>query len=439
MGKVVVVGGGWAGSAAAIAARKAGAQVALLERTDSLLGTGLVGGIMRNNGRFTAAEELIAMGCGDLFLIADRTARHRNIEFPGHSHATLYDVGRIEPVVRKHLLDMGIEILFEARVTKAVREGGKLSACVTDKGTCIEGDVFVDCTGSAGPQVNCTKFGNGCCMCILRCPSYGGRVSLTGLCGIPEMMGRSASGKPGSMSGSCKILKESLAPKIVERLDSEGVCVIPIPEDLGKKDVSFKACQQYALEEYRENIVLLDTGHAKLMASYFPLQALRRIPGMEYARFEDPYAGGRGNSIRYMAIAPRDNTLKVKGMDNLFCAGEKAGTFVGHTEAIVTGSLAGFNAALLAMGEKPVELPRDLAIGDIIAKCNEDIESGEGLCRKYTFSGSIYFQRMKELGLYSAVPSQIHERVKKLGLENLFGSSNYLKECASTSEITERR
>ncbi len=55
MSKVVIAGGGWAGCAAAIAARKAGAEVVLLERADTLLGTGQVGGIMRNNGRYTAA------------------------------------------------------------------------------------------------------------------------------------------------------------------------------------------------------------------------------------------------------------------------------------------------------------------------------------------------------------------------------------------------
>lgn len=59
---IVTVGGGWAGCAAALGAAKAGVRSVLLERTDQLLGTGLVGGIMRNNGRFAAAEELIAMG-----------------------------------------------------------------------------------------------------------------------------------------------------------------------------------------------------------------------------------------------------------------------------------------------------------------------------------------------------------------------------------------
>jgi len=62
--KIIVIGGGWAGCAAGLAVRKQGGQVLLLERADMLLGTGLVGGIMRNNGRFTAAEEMIAMGGG---------------------------------------------------------------------------------------------------------------------------------------------------------------------------------------------------------------------------------------------------------------------------------------------------------------------------------------------------------------------------------------
>ncbi len=60
--KVIVVGGGWSGCSAAISAQKQGAEVLLFERTDMLLGTGLVGGIMRNNGRFTAAEEMIDKG-----------------------------------------------------------------------------------------------------------------------------------------------------------------------------------------------------------------------------------------------------------------------------------------------------------------------------------------------------------------------------------------
>ena len=81
--KVIVIGAGWAGCAAAFAARKRGVEVVLIERADMLLGTGLVGGIMRNNGRFTAAEEMIAMGGGEIFELIDQNCLHRDIEFPG--------------------------------------------------------------------------------------------------------------------------------------------------------------------------------------------------------------------------------------------------------------------------------------------------------------------------------------------------------------------
>ncbi|QJW45651.1 FAD-dependent oxidoreductase [bacterium BFN5] len=166
MANVVVVGGGWSGCAAAIAAKKAGMdQVILLERTDMLLGTGLVGGIMRNNGRFTATEEAIAMGGGDLFQATDQCSRHQNIEFPGHKHASLYDVAKIEPIVRKLLEDYNIEYRTLTRVRDISMKGTKIISVITDADDEVYGDVFVEATGTAGPQGNCSKYGNGCAMC----------------------------------------------------------------------------------------------------------------------------------------------------------------------------------------------------------------------------------------------------------------------------------
>lgn len=81
MSKVIVIGGGWSGVASAVRAAKRGAEVILCEKTDMLLGLGNVGGIMRNNGRFTAAEENIALGAGELFDITDRLSTHRNVDF----------------------------------------------------------------------------------------------------------------------------------------------------------------------------------------------------------------------------------------------------------------------------------------------------------------------------------------------------------------------
>ena len=124
--KVVVIGGGWSGCAAAITAKKAGAEVHIYEKTDLLLGLGNVGGIMRNNGRYTAAEELIALGGGDLINLTDVYCTHKNIDFPGHKHATLYDVNIIEGRVREYILSLDINLHLEKRVRDVEMEDHKI-------------------------------------------------------------------------------------------------------------------------------------------------------------------------------------------------------------------------------------------------------------------------------------------------------------------------
>ena len=420
--KLVIAGGGWAGCSAAYAAAVQGAEVTLLERTDMLLGTGLVGGIMRNNGRFTAAEEMIALGGGEIFRLIDENCRHRNISFPGHSHASLYDVGTISGIIHRYLVNIGVNVVFKKRVKKVARDTSRIKSVETDDGSIWEGDMFLDATGSAGPMNNCSKYGNGCAMCVLRCPSFGGRISLVNAAGIEEKQGQRKDGSIGAMSGSCKLFKESLSKEIVAELNDKGVVIIPIPEELKENHLSQKACQQYALDAFAQNLILLDTGHAKLMTPYYDLEKLHKIPGFENARYEDPYAGGVGNSMRYLALAPRDDSLKVAGIDNLYCAGEKAGLLVGHTEAIVTGILAGYNSVREHQGEAPLILPRSLTCGDAIAFVREEMETEAGMREKYTFSGSVYFERMKEKGLYQKNPQKIRDRVAAEGLTDVFAN-----------------
>ena len=418
--KIVIAGGGWSGCAAAVEAADLGADVTLLERTDMLLGTGLVGGIMRNNGRFTAEEECIAMGGDGIFRVIDANARHTNVTFPGHEHATLYDIGTTPGAVRRYVESRGVKIVYRARVTKVRMDGRTIRSVTDEAGREFAGDVFLDATGTAGPMNNCAKYGNGCAMCILRCPSFGGRVSLTALAGVQEMQGKKADGSIGSMSGSCKIYKESLSPEIAAKLNRDGVAVIPVPKELVEDHLSLKACQQYALSAFRDNIILLDTGHAKLMTPFFNLQNLHRIPGFENARYEDPYAGGKGNSMRFFAMAPRDDALKVEGADNLFCGGEKAGLLVGHTEAIITGTLGGCNAVRFACGLPLLILPESLAVGDALSFVREQMKTEKGLGLKYTFSGSVLFERMKARGTYTTDLAEIRRRVEAAGLSGVF-------------------
>ena len=421
MMKVIIVGGGWSGCAAALTAKKAGAEVHVYEKTDLLLGLGNVGGIMRNNGRYTASEELIALGGGDLIKLTDKCARHANIDFPGHKHATLYDVNKIEGVVRDYLIDKGINLHMETRVTDVDFENNKINGILLSDGSYVKGDVFIETTGTTGPMGNCLRYGNGCSMCILRCPAFGPRLSISARCGVADIQGERNDDVLGAFSGSCKLAKESLSDSIREQLDKTGVVVLKVPsEDVNYGKLSTKVCQQYALKEFAENVVLLDTGHAKLMTTYYPLQKLRKIPGLEHAKYVDPYAGSKGNSIRYLSVAPRTNDMKVVGVDNLFCAGEKSGLFVGHTEAICTGSLAGHNAVRLMMGMHLLILPSSIAIGDLISYENEKSSTREGRKDRYTFAGASYFKRMQELGLYTIDTAEIEDRIKKLNLYNIF-------------------
>ena len=419
--KVIVIGGGWSGCSAAITAKKAGATVALYEKTDLLLGLGNVGGIMRNNGRYTAAEEMIALGAGDLIHLTDENTRHKNIDFPGHKHAWLYDVNKIEPAVGKYLKAMDIEVNLITRVVDVEKEGNKIKGIYLSDGKYVEADVFIETTGSTGPMGNCLKYGNGCSMCILRCPAFGPRVSISYRAGIEDLKGERQEDVYGAFSGSCKLAKDSLAEDVIKQLDETGVVVLKVPEeDINLDKLKQKVCQQYALKEFAENIVLLDTGHAKLMTSYYPLEKLRKIKGLENAKYIDPYAGGKGNSIRYLSVAPRTNSMKVVGLDNLFCAGEKAGLFVGHTEAIITGALAGHNAIRNYIGMPLLMLPRSLAVGDIIAYANEKISTKEGRTNRYTFSGAEYFKRMQEMKLYILDKDIIRGKVEKLNLTDIF-------------------
>jgi hypothetical protein len=112
--------------------------------------------------------------------------------------------------------------------------------------------------------------------------------------------------------------------------------------------------------------------------------------------------------------------MKVINLDNLFCAGEKSGLFIGHTEAMITGALAGYNAIKSYLGDPLLVLPRSLAAGDIIATANETMYSSEGRRIRFTFAGASYFKRMQDLGLYTLDIKEIKDKVENLNLTNVF-------------------
>ena len=79
---IVVIGGGYAGIAAAVQAARMGARVRLLERSETLLGTGQVGGIFGNNGRRTLELECRCMGADTLWERLDTVRLHGDVDLP---------------------------------------------------------------------------------------------------------------------------------------------------------------------------------------------------------------------------------------------------------------------------------------------------------------------------------------------------------------------
>ena len=174
-------------------------------------------------------------------------------------------MNKIEPEVKRYLEQLGIELNLETRVVDVKKESNKIKGIYLSDGSFIAGDVFIETTGSTGPMGNCLRYGNGCSMCILRCPAYGPRVSISGRAGVDDLQGEREDDVFGAFSGSCKLSKDTLSEEILKELEETGVVVLKVPEeDINLDKLKTKVCQQYALKEFAENIILLDTGHARL-------------------------------------------------------------------------------------------------------------------------------------------------------------------------------
>lgn len=145
--------------------------------------------------------------------------------------------------------------MMESRVNDINFDGQKIKGAYLSDGTYIEGDVFIETTGTTGPMGNCLRYGNGCSMCVLRCPAFGPRISISERCGVSDIQGERGDDILGAFSGSCKLAKESLSDEIRNELDSKGVVILKVPkEDINYDKLSYKSmptiCAQRICWEY---------------------------------------------------------------------------------------------------------------------------------------------------------------------------------------------
>ncbi len=418
--KIIIIGGGFAGIAAAIAASKAGAKTTLLERTDMMSGCGLRAARLYHNLKIVGGEEAKALGGPEVFEALESILLHRG-NIIDEEGAFIYNTILVDTTMRKAVAAAGVELRMESRAVAVEKENGVLKAVTTHKGERFAGDTFVDASGTFGGLSNCIKYGHGCVMCTNRCLYFGDRVSIAAQAGAEELHWTRPDGTPGAIGAAIALFKESLSAELQAGLKKDGTCTIPIPEELIDYD---RLKQLAAARGPREvsHINLVDIGiSAKCVGiGDFRLDSLRKIPGFENAQIEFPMGGGGYNYVSYMSITPRENSLRARGFTNLFIAGNKTG-MGGIVESIFTGLVAGSNAARVAFGRDPIELPRDTAMGDMIAYRGERMATSGDLRVQLSMAHGAYFERMKELGFGSPEPAVIHKRIATLGLTNVFG------------------
>ncbi len=322
------------------------------------------------------------------------------------------------------MIASGVKILFEARAVNVIKEGnGIIKKVILADGSEIEGDAFVDATGSAGGLVNCIKYGGGACvMCpYYRCPVFGDRVGIATKAVAKSYTVYRPDGSPGTLTAAVGIYKESLSPELLAELEEKGAVTIPLPPEL----IDYGRLKRLGAVRSRaqmENLNLVDNGVAKCVGSgNFPLHDLRKIHGFEKAQLAYPLGGGGGKAdkISDIDVNTREDTLRIPGFKNLFGAGTKVGT--GGVSAVVCeGYLAGHNATRAAAGKELLELPTTIALGDFTKFIGNIWRETDAIPKGYAFSHGPALERLKKLGFYTGNAAEIHKRVENAGLKGIY-------------------
>lgn len=442
--RIVVVGGGAAGFSAAMVAKRVGAdEVVVIERTDMLGGLGLVAGLgLCGSGAFATLAEEKALGGASLFYdVFYPIATRKELTTPGFDKAMLYNTTKLDARMQKVLKENGIRVMLSRRVSDIRMVGRSIEAVTFADGTEIDGDVFIDATGSATGIKGCTEFGYGCVECILRCPTFGNPQGLVDK-KVTPLSELNSYGKPGVLGTSLLLPIASLSEECQEEIKEKGYALVSVPPGIEADMDRARRAATYggtgagrgvmAQDVLTQNLLLLDVGgHVKVTAQGSPRYAssLRSIPGLEESYIAQPAAGAKGHLVFGLAMVPRKNSLEVEGFENVLCAGIKAGQALFLMDVACTGDLAGYNAVRKGQGQNCLELPKTLGIGAFIDYVGQLMRTEEGL----RIPAQTSTNTLKSLGVYRETEEEIVKEVEKVGLKGIYGSSTISFASCSTS------